>query len=466
MIVLLDLEWIDGKKKHFTQLAAIRVDSSWNVVSEFNEYMNPGKEMLKLSDHVAFGNNDMDLFAHGLSEKVCIRKFEDWLLPDDIIWVWTGISKALIADLWYQYAKKLRPAILSVSQFIRDIILWDSPSQNPYGMLAFLGEDTPEPEHRSTADVETLRRLMKTLEITGKRLFDVKTNTLEIRPSRKEINRKHIEGAEYNYIYLKNSSTFHRRSCPNWQNALNDSDICGSVYFRTAAKYRQPCKFCKPKPLPEEVSGDNATEVIEPKPCLGTPYKSIWDSNSPQADTIANEVTKARLITGQLIDLKRGKIVGWCHNPTHPGTIDKRICMSHDCLGKGCFYFKQNPLSFYISDIETRKKTKELRKQQLQREKQKKSEETCKMKQIRDTWQDFLDDRESDMEIVRVEKASPYEYRVFYVSDNRFADGHLYPDFLDKIRMDQPRWRIILRHIRDLDGHFVTRNEFAARHYK
>lgn len=78
-------------------------------------------------------------------------------------------------------------------------------------------------------------------------------------------------------------------------------------------------------------------------------------------------------------------------------------------------------------------------------------------------WQDYLDEIDSDMEIIRIEKDPSKEYRIFYVSDNRFADGNLFPDFLKFLKAQNPRWRIVLRHIRDIDGHFVTRDEFFAR---
>lgn len=70
------------------------------------------------------------------------------------------------------------------------------------------------------------------------------------------------------------------------------------------------------------------------------------------------------------------------------------------------------------------------------------------------------------MLIVRVEKLSPYVYRVFYVSYNPFADGNRYPELLAEIKRDHPRYKVLLRHIRDVDGHFVTRDEYQARNKK
>ena len=67
------------------------------------------------------------------------------------------------------------------------------------------------------------------------------------------------------------------------------------------------------------------------------------------------------------------------------------------------------------------------------------------------------------MHIVRVAKDSPKQFSVFYVSDNRFADGHCFPSFLAAVRLIHPHYKLSLRHIRDVDGHFVTREEYFAR---
>ena len=67
---------------------------------------------------------------------------------------------------------------------------------------------------------------------------------------------------------------------------------------------------------------------------------------------------------------------------------------------------------------------------------------------------------EEPLEIVNVERLEPYTYTVFYVSDNPFADGNRFPEFLTSAKETFPGFRIMLRHIRDIDGRFVTRDEF------
>ena len=69
----------------------------------------------------------------------------------------------------------------------------------------------------------------------------------------------------------------------------------------------------------------------------------------------------------------------------------------------------------------------------------------------------------SDMFIVPVERETRTRYRVFYVSDNSFADGNRFPEFVDMVRREHPGKSVNMRHIRDVDGHFVTREEFFHR---
>lgn len=67
---------------------------------------------------------------------------------------------------------------------------------------------------------------------------------------------------------------------------------------------------------------------------------------------------------------------------------------------------------------------------------------------------------DESFEIINVEQLEPHTYTVFYVSDNPFADGNRFPEFLAAAKESFPCFRIMLRHIRDVDGRFVTRDEF------
>ena len=70
---------------------------------------------------------------------------------------------------------------------------------------------------------------------------------------------------------------------------------------------------------------------------------------------------------------------------------------------------------------------------------------------------------EEGMEAVRVQRDRPGNYTVCYVSEHSFADGDCFPYFIGMVHSAYPARRFRLRHIRDVDGHFVTREEYARR---
>ena len=451
-MVIMDLEWIVNGSKHLTQLSAIRLDDEWNVVCTYTSLINPGEKHLKDETHMALGGYGAAPFRRGVTEKACIQELENWLVPDDEIWFWAKSNRTFFADLWYHHARLLHPKVYSIAGYARNNLLKNKPKMSPYGILASLGKSVPGPEHRATNDTEVFRRLIKELHLKGS-LPDIEPTVLSICPSQRELNIQRVALSQYNYIYLKDSDVFHRRSCPNWKNAESEKDIFGSVYYKTAAENRQPCKFCKPRPPVPLPPVTTKTDTVVPQ------YEK---PDLPRA----SEYLDIKLITGKYMHIECGDIVGFCHNKAHRGAITKTICKSHDCLGKQCFHFEQNPVSFYLAALEKEKQIKEAKKEQIRAEKQRKKEDNTKLDLLREKWQKYLNATGSDMVIVRVGKEPSKEYHIYYVSDNCFADGYLYRDFLSKLRKENPGWKIVFRHIRDIDGHFVTRDEYFSRKSK
>lgn len=82
---------------------------------------------------------------------------------------------------------------------------------------------------------------------------------------------------------------------------------------------------------------------------------------------------------------------------------------------------------------------------------------------LRERFQAFAEAAGYSMTVIRVEKEGRNRYRVFYVSDYPFADGNRFPLFLEAVRSAYPACRLDLRHIRDVDGHFVTNGEYQRR---
>lgn len=145
------------------------------------------------------------------------------------------------------------------------------------------------------------------------------------------------------------------------------------------------------------------------------------------------------------------------------GALTARIMKEHRCLEKQCWHFRKNEEALYWKLREEEARKKEQKKLERQAQKAKENEEAKRLRILRETWQSHLDDMESDMYIVRIARETPSSFRIFYVSDNRFADGNRYPDFLETLKFFHPYYHIKLRHIRDVDGHFVTTQEYFSR---
>ena len=276
--------------------------------------------------------------------------------------------------------------------------------------------------------------------------MSVASETEDLR-ARREAIQDLIDRTEYNYLFLNGSNVFHRRGCKACLNAKSAGDILGSIYYATAARQRRPCKLCKPTP---DMESDGREEDIAEKPKL-----SLAEQR--------NEVIKVRLLTDEVIPIKRKNIVGWCTYQLHKGAINKALLEEHQCLEKNCGFLIKNELGTYWLAQEQAAAEKKRRKEQIKQEKAKADALQQKMQNLAADWQKKLDEIGSDMYIVRVERETRTRYRVFYVSDNAFADGNRFPEFVDMVRREHPGKSVNMRHIRDVDGHFVTRDEYFRR---
>ena len=76
-------------------------------------------------------------------------------------------------------------------------------------------------------------------------------------------------------------------------------------------------------------------------------------------------------------------------------------------------------------------------------------------------FQTYADTVGYSLQIIRVQEERTNVFKIFYVSENSFRDGNCFPNFLSMIQEKHPRYRILMRHIQDLQGHFVTTEEYA-----
>ena len=454
MIVLLDLEWIDSGRKYLTQLSAARVDEQWNEVETINRLVRPMPGCLRDRNHMALGGYMLEAFTNGVSVNDCMTDFAEWLIPDDTILVWARSNMRFMAELWTWLIGDTMPKMISAASKVRALCAnrTDRDFGQPYELLADFGEHAPEPEHRASNDVEVMRRLFSHVGLSLKH-FE-KTPPMPPPPPRytqRERNQKLIDKSQYNYVFLKGSEVFHRRSCKICLSAKSQTDILGSVYYETAAKSRRPCKLCNPVPF------------LVDAPVTDQELAQKEQRESEKLNRYTKEIIKTKMLTGEVIQIRRGHVLGWCHHKMHPGAVSKAIMDEHDCLGKNCPFLERNCQSPFWPAYEAQKRAKEERKEMIREEKRKKAIEATELQTLTENWRSYLEEMDSDMQIVRVTKDSPYAYRVFYVSDNAFADGNRYPDFLETLRYLHPYHRITLRHIRDVDGHFVTRSEYRER---
>lgn len=191
-------------------------------------------------------------------------------------------------------------------------------------------------------------------------------------------------------------------------------------------------------------------------------YKQISVSE-PDVDW-RNMVVGVKLVDGTRLLVRRSNIVGCCHYHLHPGKLTKRLLLEHDCLGKQCVFLEKYDDATYWAGLRNKQKSKEDARKRQMIIKEQKARTESRMKNIQREMQRVADDNDYVMEIIRVERLGKVRYRVFYVSDNRFADGNRFPEFFKEIHRRYPSWRLDLRHIKDTDGHFVTREEYHTKH--
>ena len=448
MIVLLDIEWVGDNEKHMTQLSAMRVTTFWWAMDRLDILVRPEDGCAYDPDHVAYGGYPESRFAEGMTEEEGIVSFAEWLQPDDTIWVWALANRNCLQELWHKYISDEFPMVTVLSGRARGLASSQGcTGASPYDMLSSLGKDPPYPEHRSANDIEVLCNLFNRLNLVARNARSKPPVPSKPKLSRRERNMIWVKKVPFNFVYVSGSEVFHTRDCKHF---LNGKLLLGSKYYDTAAKNHRPCKFCNPAP-PVQI-----------------PDLRAWTLPKASAEVEAlrkrrNEIVRVRMLGGTTQEMRMGKILGWCHCALHPGAISKCILDQHKCLNKSCSHFQKNEASTYWEALENEQRAKEKQKRKKQAAKEQRSRENDILQFTKDTWQSYINDLDYDMTIVRVARLNSWMYTVFYVSGNPFADGNRYPAFLQRVRETSPRISIRLRHIRAMDGSFVTTEQYHAR---
>lgn len=345
MKVFLDIEWIENGENSLTQLSAVRVDEDGERTNQLDILVRPHESAFAEPWHVAFGHYPAETFLSGVSERECMQQFRAWLYADDQIWIWVRSNKKRLIKAWEMHcAPEVLPEVRLMAKRARRAVFGDENEVGtPFELLRLLRIDPPRVEHRSCDDVEALRLLMNTLHLADKPAkAESQQNFTEqaVVPLalRRERNREMISRTQYSFLFLKNAEVFHRRGCSVCLNARETGDILGSVYYKTAAHMRRPCKICKPKPeVDEECSGVGGRKA---------PAESAY----------------IKMLTGETVWRKRSKILGWCHCWRHPGAVDRELFKKHRCSEKECRHFQRNEECQYWVQMETLREKKEKKK--------------------------------------------------------------------------------------------------------
>ena len=173
-----------------------------------------------------------------------------------------------------------------------------------------------------------------------------------------------------------------------------------------------------------------------------------------------HEVIHARLLGGAVIPIRRGNILGYCHNVNHPVKLTKTLLAEHQCLAKACPLLEKYDVPFWAAQ-ERKLLAKEKARRQKREKKARAQAEATTLTVLRDELQKCADAAGKEVDVIRVERLNWHTYKVFYVSDHAYDDWHRFRAFLTAARSKYGR--VILRHIRGEDGHYVTSEEYYTR---
>lgn len=442
MVVLIDIEWIGQQTRQPTQWAAARVDESWNVQDVFQTLVCPPDPDCIDWSHMACNGYTREDFLASPPEEACVRDFAGWLREDDALLVWHRDSEAMLKALWERRLSRPMDHPIACANYAVYRLLehCGEHQKGVYAIATAYGAELHTPEHCAQNDLYALREVLLRLKFTPYALFPKSKPSKPAalpRQTRQERNRQFLARTPYNYVYTPHSGVFHRKSCHLIRNA---DQLIGSVRYRTACQKRRPCKVCRPT-------------RIEPEPRV-SPKKPRQKEE---------ELQQIRLLGGSVVLMHPLKVVGCCHSTLHPGKMTKRIMENHDCLKKQCRFFEKYEDSFYWSEAARKQKEREKVKARRREEKAGQLAEEERLRALREEFQTDIDSIGYEIEVVRVVYEHPDVYKVYYISGNPFADGGLFPNFRERVRQRHPEWRILLRHIQDQTGRFLTVEEFHSR---
>ena len=457
MIVLFDVEWItaaDGGRS-MTQLAALRTNAAWEPCAEFHTLVSPAEYNADW-EQVAYNGYSPDEFRAAPDERDALLEFLRWLKKGDILCCWhyeNGKTLDAVCKYWTGTGLPYRWA--AANQTVYDWFARKGITDpgGLYNCARLRGLQLPVPEHDSCHDTAVLQQLLAELHLSGYFLRNRRKPKLPQAPQepvdRRKQNAAEIIRRQYHYVYLPASPVFHRWDC---KLVLNSTRILGCTRYKTAAKHRRPCLVCRPEPgLLTAQESARREEILQ---------REQYFAEQKKIEARRNEVVNARLLGGAHIEIRRKLLVGFCHNQIHPGKMTRQLMEEHDCLGKECRFFEKYEDASYWRDRARKTALKQHVRQQKKAQKEQQQQQENTGLSCREVFQSYIDEIGYSMKIVRVQKEKKV-FTVFYVSEYPFPDGNRFPDFLNRVWHENAGCRVILRHIQDMSGHFVTIDEYA-----
>lgn len=448
MPIIIDIEWTETSYtnqplyRKLTQLSALRVDNAWKKQDRLDLLVRPGAPKSCDWSFMAYNGHMAEEFCNGKSEGDCIKMLFAWVEKGERIFYWQSDTRKVLLKIYRRYFQD-EERIFDGSRFVCIKEHLAAVLKKPVGGLYETALDYGigvVSQHCSAPDVNLMQQILYNANISAKRLE--KTPIIELDAAQRRLkNQKSISKMSCPFVYTPKSIVFHRCDCKLILSAI---DVRGSAYYSTAARGRRPCKVCKPVVTAADIEKEKYHKAAT----------ALFDMN---------EVVKVRLIDGTRVEIKRKNIVGCCHNKIHPGRLNEKLMLQHNCPGKQCYYFEQYENASYWIEKRIRQREKQYINQQKQQHQKQEREAAQALDELKRFFQACMDGEGYPVRIVRLEPVKPNVYKVFYVSDYPFADGNLYPGFYISVAKQYSRYRMLMRHIQDENGHFVTRAEYIRR---
>jgi len=306
MYIIADIEWVENKlnKQSPTQLSAVKVDQSWNIIDEFSAFIKPMNASFHDWKHVAYTGGTPEDFLYAKSCHTVLDNFEKWIGEEAILCWWYMPSKNL-----YELLNRivLKNSKTRESKILSEYMLGFLDGQgyvrgSAYKLAKARNIEVPEEEHNSYNDVVAIVNLLKGISFEQHLLteppikpqpkynhpkseqleyqYDVTNGLLhrkgcslmpegvdtlgystllgcirkgykpcsciqsEYRQAKREKVIDEINRSQYTFMYAENGKVFHRYDCHLLQNA---NHVLGTIKYETIAKKgMRPCKVCNP----------------------------------------------------------------------------------------------------------------------------------------------------------------------------------------------------------------------------